>query len=677
VFGAIGLVIGILAVMLQSRGPSSKVVVSGTWQSSAPLAVDDSAPASAGSSRTKKAASSSVEAASFGALDVLESAAERELPAGTAASSRSEPEDSELVDACRLIKTLMVAERYGEALSELAQARKKADSDALARLEFELRHAAATWIQAVLVEFHERLAEGAVEQAARLLAQLQAKLGDEMGHAALAQAASELAEAQLATECQQWARQARQAEDQGRIGEALVLWRQINDRPGLPSAWREQARDATVRLNLRAVVAAQVGAEEAQRLAHQLVALHQLVQRWVYGAEQPSVSDRAQLAALAPSPRVIETLLAQRAPSEKLAPGIHTLTLKHERFDDVAFLALPAGHDPLQALPLVVYLHGTANNVDDAKTYAEYMAQVSQGRYLALVPHTQHPASGVGFGPSRHGIDPVFDAIDTASRKVVVDPDAVSLTGQSMGGHAAWNIGMQYADRFSALGPKSGAAVHPWQRGLYANLQQTPMLVIHGAKDDVVPIALARQSVASARQAGVIVDFKEFPLAGHEGADWETIGSSYRWLAAQRRVRYPRELRYATRYAYRPRSGWLRIDRFDEEWPATTVKYVAQQTRQLIESVAVFDQPAVLAARADPDTNTIHVLDVAGVAACTVFIHPALVDPECELTIKSRQRVIFRGLVKVDVAAMLDRLRVEPWRPPYWAELQLTLSPKR
>ena len=51
-----------------------------------------------------------------------------------------------------------------------------------------------------------------------------------------------------------------------------------------------------------------------------------------------------------------------------------------------------------------------------------------------------------------------------------------------------------------------------------------PFLVVHGARDTVVPVAHARRLVAALREAGIAVDYVEVPEAGHDVFAWERVG---------------------------------------------------------------------------------------------------------------------------------------------------------
>jgi acetyl esterase/lipase len=52
-----------------------------------------------------------------------------------------------------------------------------------------------------------------------------------------------------------------------------------------------------------------------------------------------------------------------------------------------------------------------------------------------------------------------------------------------------------------------------------------PFLVVHGVHDTVVPIAHARRLVAALQEAGIAVDYVEYPDAGHDVFAWERVGA--------------------------------------------------------------------------------------------------------------------------------------------------------
>ena len=58
----------------------------------------------------------------------------------------------------------------------------------------------------------------------------------------------------------------------------------------------------------------------------------------------------------------------------------------------------------------------------------------------------------------------------------------------------------------------------------WIDAQTVPFLVIHGALDDVVPVAQSRQLVSALRAARVEVEYEELPDAGHGDLTWFRVG---------------------------------------------------------------------------------------------------------------------------------------------------------
>ena len=49
--------------------------------------------------------------------------------------------------------------------------------------------------------------------------------------------------------------------------------------------------------------------------------------------------------------------------------------------------------------------------------------------------------------------------LDEITRKYAVDLNRVYLTGLSMGGYGAWDLGLAYPEKFAALAPICGGGV--------------------------------------------------------------------------------------------------------------------------------------------------------------------------------------------------------------------------
>lgn len=149
------------------------------------------------------------------------------------------------------------------------------------------------------------------------------------------------------------------------------------------------------------------------------------------------------------------------------------------------------------------------------------------------------------------------------------DPSMVYLTGHSMGGHGAWQLGAHFPDQFAAVGPSAGwrsfwsyagkkesgsdPASKLLRRSenagdtllLRQNYVQEAIYILHGDADDNVPVTEARAMRDALKDFHKDLHYHEEPGAGHwwdrgdsrgdAGADCVDWGPMF-YLFARRRL---------------------------------------------------------------------------------------------------------------------------------------------
>ena len=184
------------------------------------------------------------------------------------------------------------------------------------------------------------------------------------------------------------------------------------------------------------------------------------------------------------------------------------------------------------ARALVLSLHGASvEALGQASAYApKTWAQI-------IAPTNRRP---YGFDWEDWGRRDALEVLDIAQREFGTDPGLTYLTGHSMGGHGAWQIGATCPDRFAAIGPSAGwisffsyvevprnestnAVRRLLQRAatpmdtlvLASNYLHHGIYILHGEADDNVPVSEARAMRKVLE--GFHSDFKyhEQPGAGH------------------------------------------------------------------------------------------------------------------------------------------------------------------
>ena len=191
-----------------------------------------------------------------------------------------------------------------------------------------------------------------------------------------------------------------------------------------------------------------------------------------------------------------------------------------------------------QRWPLMLFLHGAGERGTDVQRAGIHgpMKLVKQGRefpFIIIAP--QCPEKQLWQS------EPLLQLLEHVAEKFAVDPKRIYLTGLSMGGYGAWQLGLRHPEKFAALVPVCGggnaieALLGPGDKG--DALKNLPIWAFHGAKDDVVPVSESERIVNELKKRGVReVKLTVYPEAKHDS--WsETYQNPelYQWLAKQSR----------------------------------------------------------------------------------------------------------------------------------------------
>ncbi|MBV6458704.1 MAG: hypothetical protein HONBIEJF_01840 [Fimbriimonadaceae bacterium] len=279
----------------------------------------------------------------------------------------------------------------------------------------------------------------------------------------------------------------------------------------------------------------------------------------------------------------------------KEATDLHKRTFISDIDGSVQYYAvLPAKPaEPLGKPPaLILSLHGASV---EAPSQAAAYGQKSW--CLIVCPTNRRP---YGFDWEDWGRMDAMEALADAQKRYRYDPQAVYLTGHSMGGHGTWHLGVTFPDKFAAIGPSAGwssffsYAGGNWneeagdiermfQRAqnpsrtldLVGNLNGQAVYVLHGDADDNVPVSEARTMVKALEATHKDFLVHEEPKAGHwwdnsdePGAacvDWPAMFD----LFARRKlpsIKEVRKVQFATaNVANSNACHWARIEQ-QEKW---------------------------------------------------------------------------------------------------------------
>lgn len=188
-----------------------------------------------------------------------------------------------------------------------------------------------------------------------------------------------------------------------------------------------------------------------------------------------------------------------------------------------------AGSD--QKYPLLLFLHGGGESGDSLGILKKngppkLLAEGKQFPFLVLAPQNPHKRQW-------WNVRAVMQLLDTIVTHHNVDPKRLYLSGLSRGGSAAWEIAVQYPEKFAAMAVICGMAPLPYASWIDKNM---PIWVFHGTEDQSIPFSESEHMVNALKRMGYDVTFTVYEGVGHDS--WVPAYNTealYEWMVKQQR----------------------------------------------------------------------------------------------------------------------------------------------
>jgi poly(3-hydroxybutyrate) depolymerase len=187
-------------------------------------------------------------------------------------------------------------------------------------------------------------------------------------------------------------------------------------------------------------------------------------------------------------------------------------------------LFVPEGYDPARKWPLIVDLHGAGVTPLQQMLFDGTTDFAQRDGYIVLAP--MGFSTFGGWGPARGtpvlvetaDVNPEtgakwatnalseLDALTVLGMvrdKFNVDADSIYLMGHSMGGFGTFFLGARHNTLWAGIAPIAGGGVGP--NAPAERLKAVPVLVMHGAEDNVVNKMSSRASVRELRDVHFVV----------------------------------------------------------------------------------------------------------------------------------------------------------------------------
>jgi predicted peptidase len=217
------------------------------------------------------------------------------------------------------------------------------------------------------------------------------------------------------------------------------------------------------------------------------------------------------------------------AQSQLIADERETVSVENLQY----FLYYPKEYEEEKndKFPLLLFLHGggeSGGTLEDLKTNGppKLLAEGKEFPFLILAPQNPHKRKW-------WNTRAVIQLLDTIVNNNRVDPNRLYLTGLSRGGGAAWELAVQYPDKFAAMAVVCGMTPVPYAGWINKNM---PIWVFHGTEDKSIPISESENMVNKLEEMGYDVRFTKYDGVGHNS--WVQAYNTeelYNWFMEQKR----------------------------------------------------------------------------------------------------------------------------------------------
>lgn len=308
-------------------------------------------------------------------------------------------------------------------------------------------------------------------------------------------------------------------------------------------------------------------------------------------------------------------------------------------------LFVPTSYDTEKPYALVVCLHGFGFSGEE---YLERWRTRLGEDYVLACP--TYP-SGAWF--TRRAEELVLETIREVGRRYHIDSDRIFLTGMSNGGIGAWLIGMHHAPLFAGIAPMA-SGLDDVLMPFLANLRSTPIYIIHGAKDQVMPVHLSRTIAKELDALEYPYVYREHehehPVAGGHYFPKEELPDLVAWFNRQRREPLPTTLTVVRDGSHFQSFNWVRLDATDPI--AAFSDDLVDKRDERIKRRVYAKLDASIAGNNRIEVRAEHV------QRYSLFLNERFIDFSKPLTVLTNGLVSFEGTVTPSVETLLRQARL-------------------
>jgi dienelactone hydrolase len=328
----------------------------------------------------------------------------------------------------------------------------------------------------------------------------------------------------------------------------------------------------------------------------------------------------------------------------------------------VYYLQLPPEYNPHRRYPMIVTLHGSSTTPEQQIDWwagnwhnKRRMGRAARQGYIVVAPEwaaeNQHQYDYTG---REHGV--VLECYRDACKRFSVDTDRVFLSGHSMGGDAAWDIGLSHPDLWAGVVPIV-AESDRFCTFYTPNAHYVPFYVVGGELDGNKMVKNARDLDRYFRK-NYNVTVVEYMGRGHEHFSDEQT-RVFDWMSRFHRDFFPRDFNCVTMRQWDSFFWWLEVAGLPAGSNVEPVHWPPPRGTQ----------PAIIRGQMTANNN----LNVrTATTRLTVWLSPQMTD------FKSRMNIVVNGrringrdpVIRPSLDTLLEDVRTRGDRlHPFWAKI--------
>jgi len=315
---------------------------------------------------------------------------------------------------------------------------------------------------------------------------------------------------------------------------------------------------------------------------------------------------------------------------------------------------LPPEYNPYRRYPCLVTLNGSGTT--PLQQIDWWTGQATRHGYVVVAPKwTKQFQRKYDYSSREHAA--VLYCLRDACNRFSIDTDRVFLSGHSMGGDAAWDIGLSHPDLWAGIVPIV-ANNDKYIKRYWENGRRLPMYFIGGEKDGGWLHNNGSEFDRYLRKPHYNCTIVQFQGRGHEHFQDE-IQRIFDWmqLTAHRRDFVPRKWEVHSMRPWDNFFWWLELNDFPREsmvfptlWPPARGIRPIQTSSRILENGRL----------------TVR----TGARKATVWLSPEMVNFERRVAVSVNGRAI-RGEIKPSAEVLLEDVRTRGDRQhPFWAKVE-------